>query len=97
MRWVVIADELSTLGWRLAGARPLIATEHSVGQLFAAAGREADLILITADLAAHLPGAVLTAALLTDKPLLAVIPGLAQRSEPADLEQQVEHVLGIAV
>jgi vacuolar-type H+-ATPase subunit F/Vma7 len=97
MRWIIIADELSVLGWRLAGACPLIATEHSVEQLFAEAGRDADLILITADLAAHLPEAVLSAALLTDKPLIAVIPAVAPGSEPADLEQQVQHVLGIAV
>jgi hypothetical protein len=40
---------------------------------------------------------VLSAALLAEKPLVAVIGGLPSGSEPPDLEQEVKHVLGIAV
>jgi vacuolar-type H+-ATPase subunit F/Vma7 len=96
MRWVIIADELSALGWRLAGAQALLAAEHSVGERFAEAQRDADLILITADLATRLPESVLNAALLAEKPLIAVIPRLPSGSEPPDLDQQVRHALGIA-
>jgi hypothetical protein len=39
----------------------------------------------------------LEVALLAEKPLLLVIAGLADGSEPPDLEQEVKHVLGIAV
>jgi vacuolar-type H+-ATPase subunit F/Vma7 len=96
MRWIIIADELSALGWRLAGAQPLIAAQHSVEERFAEARRDADLILITAELATHLPQSVLNAALLLEKPLIAIIPALPSGSEPPDLDQQVRHVLGIA-
>lgn len=97
MNWVIISDELNALGWRLAGAQPLIADEHSVPERLAEARRGADLVLITADLAKRLPDSVLNAALLAEKPLIAVISGLPSGSEPPDLEQQVKHVLGIAV
>jgi vacuolar-type H+-ATPase subunit F/Vma7 len=97
MNWVIIADELSALGWRLAGAEPRIADEHSVQELLAEARRGADLVFITADLAKRLPDSVLNAALLTEKPLIALIAGLPKGNEPPDLEQDVKHVLGIAV
>jgi vacuolar-type H+-ATPase subunit F/Vma7 len=97
MNWVVIADEVSALGWRLAGARALIVAEDSVEARLVEARHEADLILITADLAKRLPESVLEVALLAEKPLLLVIAGLADGSEPPDLEQEVKHVLGIAV
>ena len=97
MNWVVIADEVSALGWRLAGAQTLIAAEQSVTERFAEARHDADLILITADLARHLPDPVLEAALLAEKPLLVVIAGVAGGSEPPDVEKEVQRVLGIAV
>src|SRR5580658_6519663 len=97
MNWVIISNEVSALGWRLAGARPLIADEHSVQERLAEARRGADLVLITADLAGRLPDSVLDAALLAEKPLIAVIAGLPSGREPPDLEQEVKRVLGIAV
>jgi vacuolar-type H+-ATPase subunit F/Vma7 len=97
MRWVIIADELSASGWRLAGAQPLIATKKSVREHFSEAQRDADLILITADLARQLPAAMLDAALLSEKPLIAMITALPNGSEPEDLAQRARRVLGIAV
>ena len=97
MQWVVIADEVSALGWRLAGAQSLITEERTVEERLAEAGHGADLVLITADLAKRLPDSVLNAALLAERPLMAVIAGLPNGSEPPDLEQEVKHVLGIAV
>src|SRR5580704_2890259 len=97
MNWVIISDEFSALGWRLAGAQPLIADEHSLQERLAEARRSADLVLIAADLAKRLPGTVLSGALLAEKPLMAVIAGLPSGNEPPDLEQDVKHVLGIAL
>ena len=97
MRWVIIADELSALGWRLAGAQLPIAAQHSVEERFAEAQRDADLILITADLATLLPESVLNAALLAEKPHIGMIPKLPSGSELPDLDQQVRQALGIAV
>ena len=81
----------------MAGARPLIADEHSAQERLAEARSGADLVLITADLAKRLPDLVLNAALLAEKPLIAVIAGLPGGSAPPDLELEVKHVLGIAV
>jgi vacuolar-type H+-ATPase subunit F/Vma7 len=97
MNWVIISDEVSALGWRLAGAQPLIAEEHSIQERLAEARQHADLVFITADLARRLPDSLLSAALLAEKPLMAVISGLPSGSEPPDLEQEVRRVLGIAV
>jgi vacuolar-type H+-ATPase subunit F/Vma7 len=97
MNWVIIGDEVNALAWRLGGAQPLIADEHSVEERLAEAQHCADLVFITADLAQRLPDCVLNAALLAEKPLIAVIAGLARASSPPDLEQQVKHILGIAV
>jgi vacuolar-type H+-ATPase subunit F/Vma7 len=97
MKCVIISDELNALGWRLAGAQPLIADENSVEERLAEARRGADLVLITADLSKRLPDSVRSAALLAEKPLMAVIGGRPSGSEPPDLEQEVRHVLGIAV
>lgn len=97
MNWVIISDELSALGWRLAGARQLIADEHSVQVRLAEAQGDADVVFITADLAQRLPGSVLQEALLNEKPLMVMIAGLPNGSEPPDLEREVKHVLGIGV
>jgi len=96
MNWVVISDEVSAAAWRLAGARPLIADAHSVKGRFAEA-RQADLVLITADLARLLPTAVLEAALLAEKPLIALIAGPPGSNSPPDIEQDVKRVLGVAI
>ena len=97
MNWVTISDELSGCGWRLAGAQVLIADEHSVQDCFAQAALSADVVFITADLAAYLPDPVLKRAELAEKPLLVTIARLPRGSEPPDLEQEVKHLLGITL
>jgi vacuolar-type H+-ATPase subunit F/Vma7 len=97
MKWVIISDEVGVLGWRLAGAEPLIADEHTVQDRLAEARQGADLVLITADSAKRLPERVLNAALLEERPLIAVIANLRGGGEPPDLEREVKHVLGIAI
>ena len=96
MNWVIISDEVSALGWRLAGARPLIADERNVQDRLAEARQHADLVFITADLSKRLPDSVLSAALLAEKPLMAVIVAPQGGEEPPDLEHQARHLLGIA-
>jgi len=95
--WVIICDEVSALGWRLAGARPLIAEERNLQERLAEARQHAELVFITADLGKRLPDSVLSAALLAEKPLMAVIVAPQSGEEPPDLEQQARHLLGIAV
>jgi len=98
MKWVVLSDEVSAQGWRLAGAQPLISGEHNIQERLAEARLGgADLVIITPDLAKRLPDLVLNAALLAEKPLIAVLGGLPGDSEPPDLEREVQHLLGIAL
>ena len=73
MNWVVICDEVGALGWRLAGARAWVVDARNVAECFARARLDADLLYITADLAARLPNSLLDAALLSERPLIAVI------------------------
>ena len=83
----------------MAARRSAAAHRHelSAAERLAEARQRADLVFITADLAKRLPDSVLGTALLAEKPLIAVIPGLPGGSESPDLEQEVKHVLGIAV
>jgi vacuolar-type H+-ATPase subunit F/Vma7 len=98
MKWVVISDEVGAQGWRLAGALPLISGEHNIQErLTEARLGGADLVIITPDLAQCLPDFVLNAALLVEKPFIAVLGGLPGDSEPPDLEREVQHLLGIAL
>lgn len=97
MQWVVIADEFTALGWRLAGAQIRLSDAQSVGEHFAAAQRNADLVFITAELAAHLPAPRLQDALRAQKPLVLVLADLLHRQEASDIIEEVRHALGVAL
>jgi len=95
MEVAVIAEELTSIGWGLAGARLLLATSESIENCFKAAQQEADMILLTAELAALLPPAVLQAALHAFPPLTLVIADLRHRQEPPDLAWEARRALGV--
>jgi vacuolar-type H+-ATPase subunit F/Vma7 len=97
MKLVVIADEITAVGWRLAGAQVQMPDARTVGESFGTALRSADLVLITAALAARLAGAQLQAALLSQRPLVLVIADLQREFEPPDIEVEVRHALGVAI
>ena len=92
---VVIADELTAVGWRLAGARVAIAGPAEVEERFQQALERADLVMITAQLAAHVPAPQLQAALLAFPPLTLVIADLQRAQEPPDLQAQARRALGV--
>jgi len=79
MEVAVIAEELTSLGWGLTGARILLATSDNIESCFATAQQEADVILLTAELAALLPEAALQAALHAFPPLILVIADLRRQ------------------
>lgn len=95
MQVAVIADEITAIGWRLAGASVYLPGSSSVEDSLQKALRSADLILITAQLAAQVPASQLDEALHALAPLLLVVADVQQRREPADLEQQVRRALGM--
>ena len=97
MQWVVIADEITAVGWRLAGAQVQTPDARSAAECFNSAQRSADLVFITAALAEHLPVIQLQLALLAQRPLLLVIADLGHSREPPDIEQAAIRALGVAV
>ncbi|HEY2339793.1 MAG TPA: hypothetical protein VGH75_04625 [Steroidobacteraceae bacterium] len=95
MEVTVIADELTAVGWELAGARILLATADNIESGFRVAQQEADIILLTAEVAALLPSAALQAALRAFPPLTLVIADLRHRHEPPDLALEARRALGV--
>jgi vacuolar-type H+-ATPase subunit F/Vma7 len=92
---VVVAEELTAVPWRLAGARVSIATAADVGERFEQALAGAELVMITAPLAARLAAPRLAAALLAFPPLTLVIADIRHAAEPPDLEVQARRALGV--
>ncbi len=95
MEVAVIADELTALGWRLAGARVSFATAANVEECLARVQQSAEVVMITAPLAAHVPAARLQAALHAFPPLTLVIADLERTAEPPDLETLARRALGV--
>jgi vacuolar-type H+-ATPase subunit F/Vma7 len=101
MQLVVIADEVSALGWRLMGAHsivpgdPAAAATAMVRSSFRDAIKNAEVLLITAEYARLVPAAEMNAALSASKPLVLVIADLRHRSEPPQIEHEARLALGI--
>jgi vacuolar-type H+-ATPase subunit F/Vma7 len=86
MEVAVIADELTALGWRLCGAQVAIATAANVEECLARALESAEVVMITAPLAACVSATRLQAALHAFPPLTLVIADLEHTEEPPDLQ-----------
>jgi vacuolar-type H+-ATPase subunit F/Vma7 len=97
MDFAVVADELTAVGWRLAGARVWIADEHDAHECLLTAMRSAEVVLITAELAARVPSATLQELLRRQPPLLVIIPDVRHRQEPSDIENETRRALGVAM
>lgn len=95
MEVAVIADELTALGWELAGARVFLATADNIESCFETAREEADFIVITAELASLLPQAALQTALHAFPPLTLVVADLRRTEEPVDLALEARRALGV--
>jgi vacuolar-type H+-ATPase subunit F/Vma7 len=92
---VVIADELTAVGWRLAGAQVSVASSADVDARFQQASQRAEVVIITAQLAARVSALRLQAALLAFPPLTLVIADLQHAQEPPDLQAQARRALGV--
>lgn len=92
---IVIADEITAAGFRLAGTRTIVPQIADVPAVFAAACGAAPLVFLTAELARHVPRARLVAALQGTTPLVAVIPDIEERSVVPDLGAELRRALGV--
>jgi len=95
MEVAVLADELTAAGWRLAGAQVSLATAQNAAGCLQAALERADIVLVTAQVAAAIPAVQLEAALLAFPPLTLVIADLRHEQQPPDLEAHARRALGV--
>lgn len=100
---VVIADEITAAGFRLAGIGAIVpvadesgALSEEVRRAFEQACRDATLVFVTAELARYLPRARLDAALEAIAPTVAVIPDIEARSISADIGVELRRTLGVS-
>ena len=91
-----IGDEATAAGYRLAGAEVRVPSEAEAAEAFRRACEPAtDLVLLSAEVAAQLPRAELEAALLGERPLVAVVPDVYGRRAAPDVARDVRLALGI--
>ncbi|MCG6897033.1 MAG: V-type ATP synthase subunit F [Thiocapsa sp.] len=91
-----LGDEVSGLGFRLAGAEVHQPRAHEVRELFARLCGEVQLIILTAEVAAALPQDLLQRVETERWPLVLVIPDVRNRVVPPDLVAVVRRHLGMA-
>jgi vacuolar-type H+-ATPase subunit F/Vma7 len=94
-RAIFIGDELSAAGFRLTGIETLVPKPDAVESAFADARTRGSVVIITADLARHIPPPQLEAAMLAEAPTLAIIPDVLFRAPVPDLTRRLRSVLGI--
>jgi vacuolar-type H+-ATPase subunit F/Vma7 len=92
---VVLADELTAAGFRLAGARTIVPNVRTLAAAFEAACEDCELLLLSATLAAELPPRQLESALIAGRPLVLVIPDALRRRDPPDLSRALQRALGV--
>jgi len=92
---VFIGDELTATGFRLTGLETFTPAPAAVAETFMDSRRRASLVILTAECARFIPPATLEAALLAERPPVAVIPDALARVEPAALARRMKSVLGI--
>jgi vacuolar-type H+-ATPase subunit F/Vma7 len=92
---VLIADRLTAAGFRLAGVRPLVTAPEDAAAVFREVLALKGPVMITAELARHVPQAQLAKAIGAADPPVAVIPDIVRRAEPADMAAKVRRALGV--
>jgi vacuolar-type H+-ATPase subunit F/Vma7 len=92
---VFIGDELTAAGFRLTGIDTIVPQPEAAGEALRAARKEAALVIMTADLARHVPADELEAALIAEAPAVAVVPDVLFRTPVPDLARRLRRALGI--
>jgi vacuolar-type H+-ATPase subunit F/Vma7 len=92
---VFIGDEVTAAGFRLTGIETLVPQADAAGEVLREARKIAGLVIMTADLARHVPADELDAALIAETPPLAIIPDARFRAHMPDLASRLMRVLGI--
>jgi vacuolar-type H+-ATPase subunit F/Vma7 len=91
-----IGDEATAAGYRLAGAEVRVPAAAEAADAFRRAREsDADLILVSVEIVDLLPPEEFQAAVLGDRPLVAVVPDAHGRHPPPDVAREVRLALGI--
>jgi vacuolar-type H+-ATPase subunit F/Vma7 len=93
---VLIGDEVTAAGFRLAGVDVHVPEPASAPELFRRLAREARILLVTAEAAEWLSGEELRRAVAAEDPLVLVIPDVRGRVQPPDLTRDLRRQLGMA-
>lgn len=93
--FVFLGDEAAGAGWRLAGVEAIAPREGTEAEALAAALSRARLVLVSAELAARLPEALLRQALRRLDPVTLVLPDLRGRVDAPDMTARLKRQLGI--
>lgn len=91
-----LGDELTGLGYRLAGVECHHPGPEAVAERFSELRRRSRLILITAEAADVLGPTELLRAQMAEAPLVVVIPDARRRRDPPDRAAAVRRQLGMA-
>ena len=90
-----IGDELSSAGFRLGGFRTETPAPGEEGSCLHQACEKADLVLITAEVAARVPESEMRQLLAAPRPLVLVVPDVRGRSVAPDLGAGLRRQLGL--
>ncbi|MFO1398513.1 MAG: V-type ATP synthase subunit F [Burkholderiales bacterium] len=91
---IFLGDDVAAAGFRLAGATVRMPRPGDETAAFAAARREAGLVLVAADVAARIDPATLRAAQAALTPLVAIVPDVHDAVAPPDLAARLRAQLG---
>ena len=94
-RCVYLGDEVSAAGYRLAGAAVRIPAPVEAGAALKEACKQAELVLLSARLAAAIGERTLRAALSATSPLLLVVPDVDDDVPVPDLAARLQAQLGL--
>ena len=92
---VFIGDEVSAAGYRLAGAVVHTPTQSDTQKTFDEACGHADVVMVTSQMARHIPTAQLENALVASRPLVLVVADARGHAAPPNLENHVRTILGL--
>lgn len=91
-----IGDEATAAGYRLAGALTRVPDRAEAAEAFQRAlADKADMVLLSAEFADALDPQELSAALLAEQPLVAVVQDVYGRHPSPDIAREVRLALGI--
>jgi len=91
-----MGDAATAAGYRLAGADVRVPSPAEATDVFRRAlGAGIDLLLVSAELVRALPPSELEAAVLGERPLVAIVPDVHGRQAAPDVARDVRLALGI--